>query len=72
MDMDGRGLKKREGSLSEKDRQMEALFNKILPRVPTKVLLEGEFRYSSTPQYGNNGESKYGFILHRVLSISTQ
>jgi hypothetical protein len=65
-----KGLRKREGTLSENDKRMETIFDQIPPRVPTKVMLEGEFKFSSTPQYGNNRKSKYGFILHRVLGVS--
>jgi hypothetical protein len=66
------GLRKRKGNVSEKDKQMEALFDKIPSGELTKVLLEGEFRFSSTPQYGNNRQWKYLFIVHRVIEIPAQ
>jgi hypothetical protein len=59
-------FKKPERALTEKERRMESK----LAGSPKAVVVRGEFRSSTEPQFGHLGKYRYQFILHRVISIS--
>jgi hypothetical protein len=63
-----KGLQKPDETLSEKDKQLEEQLINAPQGVLIKVRLRGEFRFSATPQFGNN-KYKYELIVHRVMDI---
>jgi hypothetical protein len=63
-------FRKLEKKASAKEEQLAIKLSKMKDGMSAKVIIRGEFRYSSVPQFGHDGAYKYELILHRVVSFS--
>ena len=61
---------KRDSSPSVREREIINEIRTMSKSNPVKVILEGQFQFSTTPDYGHNQPLKYRIIVHHYFSVS--